>query len=147
MSNTQETYFLLNLRIGESLPGGITCTLNLGVSPSIKKVDGRSVVFQAINPPLHVQSIVAGNYNYFCTMNSCHIMIVLNGYQDTGEGCLKNFEARILLEDNWESGTATYSFLDGGEWTTISNQKVTAIENNGVNNLKKLAETVIAAEA
>ncbi|MGH1383140.1 DUF1842 domain-containing protein [Kordia sp.] len=140
MSNSVPNVFLLNLLIGESMPGAITCTMNLGVTPKTRTVQGRSVVFQAVNPPLHVESAVTGKYNYLCTNTSCHIMIVVSGYTENERGSLKNFEARILLEDNWESGTANYSFLRDGEWVKMSNQKVRAIENSEINDLGKLAE-------
>ncbi|MFK7749066.1 MAG: DUF1842 domain-containing protein [Kordia sp.] len=140
MSNSVPNVFLLNLLIGESMAGAITCRMNLGVSPQTKTVQGRSVVFQAVNPPLHVESAVTGTYNYLCTNTSCHIMIIVNGYTENEKGSLKNFEARILLEDNWETGTANYSFLRDGEWVTMSNQVVRAMPNNEINDLGKLAE-------
>ena len=140
MSNSIPNVFLLNLEIGDDLIGSITRTLDLGVSPINETVDGRSVVFQAINPVLHVQSIVTGTYNYLCTNTSCHIMITLTGYIDNGSSCLKNFEARILLEDDWKSGTANYSFLNDGKWTKVSNQKVKAVDTNGINDLGQLAK-------
>ncbi len=48
MSNQIPNVFLLNLRIGENTPGGITCRLNLGVSPMTQNVEGVSVVFRQL---------------------------------------------------------------------------------------------------
>lgn len=139
MSKTIANVFLVNLRIGEELAGGITCTMNLGVSPTTKTVNGRSVVFQAINPPLHVESIVTGKYNYLCTAVNCYIMIVLNGYTEDEKGAFKNFEAKILLEDDWSSGVANYSFYRDGDWYYMDNQKVVATDSLEISDLKQLA--------
>ncbi|MEM6722205.1 MAG: DUF1842 domain-containing protein [Bacteroidota bacterium] len=139
MSKTPVSVFLLHLQIGEELAGGISCTMNLGVSTATKTVNGRSVVFQAVNPPLYVESIVTGKYNYLCTNVDCRIMIVLNGYAENANGTFKNFEARILLDEDWSSGVANYSFYVNGEWHEMNNQKVTATENIEINDLKQLA--------
>ena len=142
MSNLTPNVFLLNLRIGENMPGGITCTLNLGVSPRTQSVEGGSVVFQATNPVTLVKSLVTGEYNYLCTMDNCHIMIVLDGFSIKGEnGNLKNFNARILLSDDWSKGTANYSYLKDGKWVKVKNQPVTAIGRDEINTVKELAET------
>jgi hypothetical protein len=147
MSNSKLSVFLLNLRIGDGLPGGISCTLDLGVSPENNATQGRSVIFQAVNPITHVQSAVTGTYNYLCTNTSCHIMLVLNGFTENEGGSLKNFEARILLTDDWKTGTADYSFLNNGEWVAMTNQKVESVSDDGINDLGKLAETVKLANA
>jgi hypothetical protein len=113
--------------------------MRLGVSTATQEVHGNSIVFQAVNPPLDVRSVIIGKYNYLCTNVNCHILIVVNGYTEDERGALKNFEARILLEDDWSEGVANYTFLKDGEWIEMSKQKVKAIDDFGVNNLKELA--------
>ena len=140
MSNSAPEVFLVNLRMGdENLSGGINCTMNLRVTPSTKKVQGHSVVFQAINPPLLVDSIITGNYQYLCTNEKCRILIDVNGYYEEEDTCVKNFEARILLEDNWKEGVANYAFYHDGEWISLSNQQVKATESLEILDYGKLA--------
>jgi hypothetical protein len=141
MSNSAPEVFLVNLRIGdENLSGGINCTMNLRVTPSTKKVQGYSLVSQAINPPLLVDSIITGNYQYLCTNEKCRILINLNGYYEDEDTCVKNFEARILLEDNWAEGVANYTFYHDGQWMSLSNQQVKAIKNLETHNHEELAK-------
>ena len=147
MSNLKPDLFLLNLRIGNDLIGGITCHLDLGISPTNKMAQGRAEVFQATNPVLYVQSIVTGPYFYMCTMEDCHIRIDLIGYEDSENGSQKNFEATIVLTEDWKTGTANYSFSNNGDWTSLSDQKVQLAENSGILDHGKLADTVKLAEA
>ncbi|WP_046759076.1 DUF1842 domain-containing protein [Kordia jejudonensis] len=142
MSSLMPEVFLVNLAIGNPSIGGIMCTVNLGVTPETKKANGRSVIFQSKNPPLLVESIVAGTYDYLCTNGKCFVMIHLKGYMGTEGSFGENFNASILLDDDWESGTANYSYLHQGEWEKKSNQPVKSTKIAGIDDLKKLAEIV-----
>ncbi len=67
-------------------------------------------------------------------------MIVLDGFSIKGEnGNLKNFNARILLNDDWSKGTANYSYLEDGKWVKITDQPVALINHDEINTVEALA--------
>ena len=47
----------------------------------------------------------------------------------------------MILEGDWKSGTATYSYLKDGEMITVKNQKVEAVDLEA-NNFSELSEQV-----
>jgi hypothetical protein len=69
---------------------------------------------------LDIRTNAHGTYTYMATMKDTHILIVATGYPavdeppQTGTTLLPNFELRMVLADDWASGTAVYRYrIDG----------------------------------
>jgi len=125
--------FIAKYRISEpGMMGNITMNLTLSVNPEDNSVVGHGHIFQPIHPPLNVFTTLSGEFHYQCTMESCHIMMNLQGIKPyPGVGTLglpnlHNTNVRILLDEDWKSGVANFSYKDAkGEWVEVSSEKVT----------------------
>ncbi|CAH1608328.1 DUF1842 domain-containing protein [Vibrio jasicida] len=146
-TNQSHDVFLASYIIGNKLAGGIRFDVKLLVGGPGQSITGKGNITQAVSPPLHVHTELTGNYHYQATMRDCHIMINLQGYQaypgipPVGAD-LHNVTLRILLNDDWKSGVAFYSYKDSdGNWVDVENQPVTLESNDQVENLEKLTAT------
>jgi Domain of unknown function (DUF1842). len=100
-----EGMFLLPLQAGTGLMGAISMHFNLGVSTPNKKVSGVGHIFQSTNPPMDIHLEVSGDFSYMTVMpKNTHILLVLNGNN--------SFKARIVLDESWQEGSGTFSFVD-----------------------------------
>jgi Domain of unknown function (DUF1842) len=127
--------FIGSWEIGkESMPGAPTLTVDLMFDAPRSTVSGRGRLFQAVNPPLEVNSRCEGDYTYMTVMpHDTHILITLTGYpvtkwpQGGGVGPVlePNLQVRMVLESDWRSGTATYSYrASDGEWHQVESVPV-----------------------
>ena len=147
-NNEIRHYFNLNYRISNNLAGGISFNVSLIVDTNTKKIIGKGNITQAVNPPLNIPTILSGDYSYMCTMNSCNILVVMEGVSPYAPLILgapqpiQNVKLRMSLEDDWKSGTATYSFLLDGKWVDVGYQKVELVELSDELNVDKLSSFV-----
>jgi len=126
--------FVASYEIGGEMPGAPTLYLNLSVYTPEEKINGHAHIFQATHPPLNLNSKVDGEYTYMCVMpKNCHILVTAQGYPEIkwpkgaglGPVILPNFELRMVLTENWKSGTANYKYQDNsGRWHEIKNAPV-----------------------
>ncbi|ENY73122.1 hypothetical protein G114_04133 [Aeromonas diversa CDC 2478-85] len=135
--NTKTGLFLASFQIGKAMPGAPLLHLNLAVYTPGETVTGVSHVTQATNPPLDVASELKGQYTYMTVMpNKSHILVTAQGYpivkwpQHGGLGPViqPNLELRMVLSDDWKSGTANYKYQDGNQvWHEVKDVPVTLV--------------------
>ncbi len=123
--------------IGKEMPGAPLFKLSLLVYTPGEKVNGFGEITQAINPPLDVKTKLEGSFTYMTVMpRNVHILIVLTGYpiihwpSHAGIGPVipPNVDLRMVLEENWQSGTANYKYMDAqGNWKELKNAPVKAV--------------------
>ncbi|WP_349921178.1 DUF1842 domain-containing protein [Aeromonas veronii] len=136
-TDTKTGLFLATFDIGKSIPGAPLLRLNLSVYTPGETLNGVAHLTQATNPPLDQASEVKGQYTYMCVMpKQCHILVTAQGYpiikwpQHAGIGpvILPNFELRMVLSEDWKSGTANYKYLDNQQkWHEVKDAPVTLV--------------------
>jgi hypothetical protein len=127
--------FIGSWEIGNhGMPGAPVLTVDLMFYAPMSTVTGHGRLSQALSPPLEVDSRCTGNYTYMTVMpQKTHILITLTGYPvikwPAGGGIAPiietNMEVRMVLEADWHTGTATYSYRSpDGEWHQIESVPV-----------------------
>jgi hypothetical protein len=123
--------FLAEFRIGSGALGAPALDLKTVVSAPAHHVQGAGDITQAVNPPVNVHTIVAGN---FSTMGQA-VVIALTGVPHQGAG-IENFQGHLYLPNGWnQEGIASYRYMDNGIWHEVDN----------VNAKPLLAEQAMAA--
>lgn len=123
MSEKNIGLFPVNYLIGTELPGAPTLRLSLLVNTPDKRVNGWGRITQAVNPPVDIRTHAHGTYTYMATMKDNHILVVASGTPaadgppQAGVALLLNFELRMVLADDWASGTAVYRYRIDGAWS------------------------------
>jgi hypothetical protein len=126
--------FPVSYEITSGLMGAPTFTVHLVVSTPARRVNGQGMVTNgSINPALNVPTTLEGDYTYMTVMpNETHILVVANGTGPIGlttplEG--PNTKLRMVLESDWASGTANFSYVDNnGRWQDVTDAKVTILQ-------------------
>lgn len=126
--------FIASYTISSGLLGAPTFNVHLVVNTPTRKVNGQGVVTNgSTKPALNVPTTLQGDFTYMTVMpNNTHILVVVNGTGPIGtvtplEG--PNTTLRMVLEDNWQSGTANFSYVDGnGQWQYVENASVKIME-------------------
>ena len=131
--------FIVSYEIGGEMPGAPLFTVKMSVYTPGETVSGIGHITQAINPPLDIPTNLNGQYTYMCVMpKNCHILVMATGTpivkwpQGTGVGPVMatNCELRMVLTEDWKSGTANYKYMDAnGNWHEITNAPVKIIQN------------------
>ena len=133
--------FPVTYNIGAGLPGAPNFYLGLLVNTPDKVVSGAGRITQAVNPPVDVRTNVNGTYTYMATMKDVHILVVATGYPvvdwpphgGIGPVLLPNLHLRMVLAQDWASGTATYKYLNAsGEWIEVDNVPVKLVKPEAV---------------
>jgi len=146
----QDTVFPVKYIISNNLPGGVSFNVNLFVDVYHKKVSGSGRIFQATNPPLNIPTALHGDYSYMATMQSTNILVVAEGVNPLIPIIpgTPNAKLRMVLDENWRTGTAYYSYLQDGQWIKVGPQKVEAVEiTSNDTDIERLADTVKKEEA
>ena len=130
--------FPVCLEVGGNMPGAPLFTVNLLANAPAKTVSGYGEVTWTVSPPLDLKSDLKGDYTYMTVMpKNTHILIVLTGYPmikwpahgGVGPVLLPNVHARIVVTEDWKTGTAVYSFTDNnGKWHEVKNAPVKMVE-------------------
>lgn len=131
---TNTGLFHVSYEVGAQMPGAPLVALDLLVYTPNRHVTGIAHVTQVTAPPMtSITSMLTGDYTYMATMSSTHILVVATGYPHVswphgggiGPVIPPNFELRMVLEDDWQSGTASFKYSsDGVNWTSIDNVPV-----------------------
>ncbi|PKG59051.1 MULTISPECIES: DUF1842 domain-containing protein [unclassified Shewanella] len=127
--------FNVSYLITNHLPGGVSLHVDLHVAG--KQVTGFGRVFQATAKPVNVLSKLSGEWSYMCTMASCNILVVLDGISLNG---VENTKIRMSLADNWQSGSASFQYLDNGEWHDCDIAKVELSESLPISKLAEVTK-------
>jgi hypothetical protein len=124
--------------IGKDMAGAPHLSVQLLVNAPEKSVSGYSLVGWTVNPPVAMKSKLTGDFTYMTVMpKNTHILVVLTGYPiikwpvhgGVGPVILPNLHARIVLTEDWKSGTANFSFIDNnGKWQECDNVPVKQVE-------------------
>jgi hypothetical protein len=146
--------FLAQYQITTPGVGGPVFTLHMTVNTPSATVQGAGNITQTTNPPLNIGTRLNGNFTYMTVMpNNSHILVTATGYPmvdfppnaGIGPVLMPNAKLRMVLESDWKTGTAEYQYMTStGEWKSIENAKVTAINcqnNNATQSIKSLAES------
>lgn len=130
--------FIVSYAIGGEMPGAPLFTVNLSVYTPGETISGIGHITQAVNPPLDIATNINGQYTYMCVMpKNCHILVTATGTpivkwpQGGGVGPVipTNMELRMVLTEDWKSGTANYKYQDAsGNWNEITNAPVKMIQ-------------------
>lgn len=123
--------------IGTPMAGAKTFRVSLLVYTPGKTLSGYGVITQPVNPPLRIESKLYGDFTYMTVMPSkTHILVTATGYPDihwpphggVGPVLLPIVHLRMVLTEDWKSGTANYKYLDAkGEWQEINDAPVTIV--------------------
>lgn len=140
--------FNAHYRITNHLAGGVEMQLNITVNTVNKRVTGMAHITQAVNPPMNIISEIQGDFNYMCTMDSCHILVVAEGVspfqpiiRDVPQ-IHNNLSLRIVMDENWQKGVANYRYCINNVWHEVTQAQVEIITDANVHNIEKLAATV-----
>ncbi len=139
LSLTAQTgLFPVCYEIGGDMPGAPLFKVSLTVYTPGKSVSGHGVITQATNPPLKVETKLQGDFTYMTVMpKNVHILVVATGYpilhwsHHAGIGPVigPNVNLRMVLTEDWKSGTANYQYLDAnGNWVNIENAPVKIVD-------------------
>ncbi|WP_137940227.1 DUF1842 domain-containing protein [Chitinivorax sp. B] len=121
---SSEGLFPVSYIIGTGLAGAKTLVLNLLVYPPQNTVRGTAAIEQAVNPPLQVHSDIWGNYTYLTVVPPQNSRILITAEGNHGgprANSPVNFKLHLVLEHDWKSGVANYSYMDNGIWYEVEN--------------------------
>ncbi|WP_455926085.1 DUF1842 domain-containing protein [Pseudomonas putida] len=114
--------FPVSFDVGTHKPGAQQLHVDLLVNTPRQRLAGAGTLTQAINPPLDLTFEVAGEYTYLGLIppTEARILLTLQGRQ-SGQGVTSPivFKAQLIVEPNWQSGFATYSYQVNGQWHTV----------------------------
>jgi hypothetical protein len=125
--------FLARFEVGGELPGAPLLHLAFTVYTPGRTVTGLGRLTQAVNPPLDVASRLGGDYTYLTVMpNESTLLVTATGYPvveaPADAGILPvlppNLTLRMVLDKDWQSGVANYSYLSGGAWHEVTDAPV-----------------------
>ena len=130
--------FIQSYQITTGLLGAPTFEIHLAVNTPQQNISGQGIVSNAsIHPAMEIYTKLNGEFTYMTVMpNNTSILVNATGYPivhfpphgGIGPVILPNTKLTMVLESNWQTGTANYSYLDAqGNWNEIQNAKVTAI--------------------
>lgn len=135
--------FIASFQVGGDKPGAPSFRINMSVYTPGETISGIGHITQAVNPPLDIPTNIQGQFTYMCVMpNNYHILVTATGYpiikwpQGGGVGPVlqPNVELRMVLTEDWKTGTANYKYQDNkGNWQEITNAPVIIIPNASQN--------------
>lgn len=136
---TKTGLFIVCYEIGGSMPGAPQFKASLAVYTPGKTVTGIGHITQAVNPPLDEATSLHGTYTYMTVMpRNVHILVTAVGYPvvnwppgaGIGPVLLPNAELRMVLSENWQTGTASFKYQLGGNWQEVNDAPVRAVPCN-----------------
>ena len=134
----QTGLFPVCYEISGDKPGSPLFKCHLMVYTPGKSVSGYGFITQTTHPPLKVETKLQGDFTYMTVMpRNVHILIVATGSPiiqwppngGVGPVILPNVNMRIVLAEDWKSGTANYQYLDAnGNWVNIENAPLKVVD-------------------
>ncbi len=102
-------------RIGKNLPGSPNLALEMAVNTSSQTISGVGKITWEVSPPLDRTTYIQGNYE---NVGAEHLAQAV-GYAIPPQEPISpdpvNFRLKMSLADDWRTGTAEFSFLDGSK--------------------------------
>jgi Domain of unknown function (DUF1842). len=121
--------FMVTYLIGTNKAGSVALNVSLIVSTPNQAISGMGKLLQPTHPSQDIHSNLQGHYAVMCIMpQNCHIQIILTGcpiqawpgYGGSGAATNPNFKILIALTEDWQSGSATFTFMNSaGNWEEI----------------------------
>lgn len=136
-SNQRSDIRIIAYKIGNNMPGAPLFKVQLFVDPSGKRVAGHGHISQATKPRVSIDTNLEGHYSYMCTMKRCDILVHATGYPimhwpkhaGVGPVILPNVRLTMVLSEDWQSGTANYTYYDSnGNPVEITGVPVKAVD-------------------
>jgi hypothetical protein len=120
--------FIISYEIGTGEAGAQRFELHLAVSNPTKKISGQGVITHISQSTPNVYTSLDGDFsNIFATfVDNKRVMVVADG--------TNNVKVRMLLDSDWSSGKANYSYID-------SNNNLVNLENIPVKKKKQVPAT------
>ena len=115
--------FMGTWRIGEHQPGAQALSIHATVDTRRRQVSGSAEMYYDY-PDKSFRSIVNGHYDPVTIQgHGPGVQITLYGHLpiylgQSAASDLQNLRVTIILGPAWKTGTATYSYLEGGDWKT-----------------------------
>src|SRR5579859_7549646 len=137
MSNQLTGLFPVSFEITTGKPGAPRFTVHLLVYTPGKTVNGAGLITQTVNPPLEEATILNGDFTFMTVMpKNTHILVTLTGFppvKGAGHGGINpinqpNTHLRMVLDENWNAGTANFSFFQNVSWHEVENAPVKQIQ-------------------
>ncbi len=139
---SKQGLFIVSYEIGGNMPGAPLFKVNFSVYTAGKILSGSGHITQATNPPLDIGTHLHGQYSYMCVMpQTCHILVTATGYPiehlsplfGPGPVLPANIELRMVLNEDWKSGTANYKYIDNeGNWNEITDAPVKIVNGTQI---------------
>jgi hypothetical protein len=125
--------FIQSYEITTGLSGAPTFEVHLAVNTPQRSISGQGVVSNnSVHPSKGIYTKLSGEFSYMTVMpESRHILVHLKGDGSPSSVMpieMNNVKLTMVLESNWQKGTANYSYIDAqGNWNEIKDAKVTAV--------------------
>lgn len=139
MAGARTGLFIGSWEIGSKLVGAPQLTVHLTFDAPSGAVTGMGQLTQPTSPPLNQSSRLSGDYTYLTVMpNTSHILITLTGVPvlewppngGVGPVMMPNLRLRMVLEPDWQSGTASFEYLDAnGTWQRVESAQAQMLSN------------------
>jgi hypothetical protein len=133
MSTQRTGLFPVSYEIGAGKPGAPRFTVHLLVYTPGKTVNGAGLITQTINPPLEEATVLHGDFTIMTVMpKNTHILVTATGFPPI-HGAMQgginpaiqpNTKLRMILDEDWRTGTANFSYLHDGKWHEVENASV-----------------------
>jgi hypothetical protein len=131
--------FPLSYLISDENPGGPVFKVELIVYTPKERVVGFGSITQPLAGLQTIDTEMKGNYTFMkVSTDSSYIIIAVHGYPPVmgpsislGNNIqLPNCDLRMIVSDDWKSGTANYKYLDSeGIWHDIKDIPVNLVAN------------------
>lgn len=126
--------FPICYEIGGDKPGAPLFKVSFLVYTPDEKISGFGEITQAVSPPLDIKTKLEGSYTYMTVIpRNVHILITATGYPPIhwpshggiGPVIPPNVDLRIVVGEDWQSGTANYKYQTGiDKWNEVKDAPV-----------------------
>lgn len=121
--------FFVQYEIGKTMPGAPQFAVYLTVNQETETVIGAGKITQVVSPPMvEIPTTLQGDFTYMTVMpKNVHILVTATGFPPVimpihggvGPVLQANVHLRMVLESDWKSGTATYSYFYKDTWHKV----------------------------
>lgn len=125
--------FIQSYKIASKLLGTPTFEIHLAVNAPQRSISGPGFISNnSTRTSMKIYSNLSGEFNFkTVTPDKTQILVHLKGSASPLPIVpikIPNIDLSMILESDWQTGTATYSYMDErGNWNEIKDAKVTAV--------------------
>lgn len=129
--------FPVSYEIGTGAPGAPLFTVHLLVYTANRTVTGGGLITQAILPPNSTPTKLEGSYVTVLIMGAPYNIVTAAGHAvevwppltEPGPVLQPNVNLQMTLSGDWQSGTATYTYIDESGSHTVTDVPVKLVSN------------------